>query len=167
MIADPDRPACHVALAVIAALCLVGCAAPAVVEPQRAEVSAAKRTPASAAERAAAIALQQVGTAYRYGGSTPAGFDCSGLVQYSYREAGKTVPRTTGQLWNTAGTVPYQDLQVGDLLFFRFDGKMSHVGIYVGDEKFVHAPSSGSRVTVDSLDATYYRNALMRAGRLD
>ena len=62
--------------------------------------------------------------------------------------------------------MPYDDLQVGDLVFFRFDGKMSHVGIYVGDEKFVHAPSTGRRVTVDSLDAGYYRSALMRAGRL-
>ena len=62
--------------------------------------------------------------------------------------------------------MPYHELQVGDLLFFRFDGNMSHVGIYVGDEKFVHAPSSGRRVTVDSLNATYYRSALMRAARL-
>ena len=76
------------------------------------------------------------------------------------------MPRTTGQLWNTAGTVAYDDLRRGDLLFFRFDGKMSHVGIYVGDEKFVHAPSTGKRVTVDSLEARYYRRALIRAGRL-
>ena len=76
-----------------------------------------------------------------------------------------TVPRTTRQLWNTAGTVPYDDLRVGDLLFFHFDGKMSHVGIYVGGMKFVHAPSTGKRVAVDSLDASYYRRALVRAGR--
>jgi len=113
-----------------------------------------------------AIALRQVGTAYRYGGASPTGFDCSGLVQYSYLEAGMAVPRTTSQLWHSAGTVPYDDLRVGDLLFFRFDGKMSHVGIYVGDDKFVHAPSTGRRVTVDSLDAAYYRSALVRAGRL-
>lgn len=166
MIADPDRLARHAALAVIAALCLAGCAAPSVVEPQRAEVSAAEPAPASTGGRAAAVALQQVGAAYRYGGSSPAGFDCSGLVQYSYRAAGKSVPRTTGQLWDTAGTVAYDDLQAGDLLFFRFDGKMSHVGIYVGDEKFVHAPSTGRKVTVDSLNAGHYRRALVRAGRL-
>ena len=167
MIADSNRLFRNAAFAAIAALCLAGCAGTAEVETNPAAVSVAKQAPASIAERAAAMALQQVGTAYRYGGSTPAGFDCSGLVQYSYREAGKSVPRTTGQLWKTADTVPYHDLQVGDLLFFRFDGKMSHVGIYVGDEKFVHAPSSGRRVTVDSLDAAYYRSALMRAGRLD
>ena len=76
------------------------------------------------------------------------------------------MPRTTGQLWNLAGVVSYDDLQVGDLLFFRFDGKMSHVGIYVGDEQFVHAPSTGRSVSLESLDAEYYRQAFIRAGRL-
>jgi cell wall-associated NlpC family hydrolase len=166
MIADSHRLFCRAAFAVIAALCLAGCAGPASLESKPAEVSAAKRVPASVAERAAAIALQQVGSAYRYGGASPAGFDCSGLVQYAYRQAGMRVPRTTGQLWVSAGQVPYDELRVGDLLFFRFDGKMSHVGIYVGDEHFVHAPSSGKRVSVDSLDSDYYRQALLRAGRL-
>ena len=166
MIADSNRLFRNAVCVAVLASGLGGCAGSAVMETKPAEVSVAKQAPASIPERAAAIALQQVGTAYRYGGSSPAGFDCSGLVQYSYLEAGKTVPRTTGQLWKTAGTVPYRDLQVGDLLFFRFDGKMSHVGIYVGGEKFVHAPSSGRRVTVDSLDAAYYRNAFLRAGRL-
>ncbi len=166
MIADSNRLFRNAVFAAIVGSCLAGCAGTAEVETKPTEVSVAKRTPASAAERAAAIALQQVGTAYRYGGSSPAGFDCSGLVQYSYVEAGKSVPRTTAQLWKTAGTVAYDDLRVGDLLFFRFDGKISHVGIYVGDEKFVHAPSTGKRVSVDSLHAEYYRRALMRAGRL-
>jgi cell wall-associated NlpC family hydrolase len=76
------------------------------------------------------------------------------------------VPRTTSQLWHTAGAIPYNDLQAGDLLFFRFDGKLSHVGIYLGDEEFVHAPSSGRSVSVESLDAEYYRRALIGAGRL-
>jgi cell wall-associated NlpC family hydrolase len=148
----------------LGALLLTGCAGQE--QTQRAEVSAAKRVPASVGERAAAIALEQIGAAYRYGGASPHGFDCSGLVQYSYREAGKNVPRTTSQLWNRAGVIAYEDLQVGDLLFFRFDGKMSHVGIYVGDEQFVHAPSSGRSVSLESLDAAYYRQAFIRAGRL-
>lgn len=166
MIADSNRLFCNAVFTAIAASCLAGCAGTAAVETKPAEVSVAGQAPASIQERAAAVALKQVGTAYRYGGSSPAGFDCSGLVQYSYLEAGKTVPRTTSQLWNTAGTVPYDDLQVGDLLFFRFDGKLSHVGIYLGDEEFVHAPSSGRSVSVESLDAEYYRRALIGAGRL-
>ena len=150
----------------MAALSLTGCAGSTGVAKSPGEVSSATQAPASVGKRAAAVALQQVGAAYRYGGATPAGFDCSGLVQYSYREAGKTLPRTTGQLWDAAGTVAYRDLEIGDLLFFRVDGKMSHVGIYVGDERFVHAPSTGKRVSVDSLDAEFYRRALIRGGRV-
>lgn len=166
MIADSHRPFSHAAIAVVAALSLAGCAGSAGVGTKPGEVSTATQVPASTAARAAAIALQQVGAAYRYGGASPAGFDCSGLVHYAFRVAGKKVPRTTGQLWDSATAVAYTDLQVGDLLFFRFDGKMSHVGMYVGDERFVHAPSSGKRVSVDSLDAEFYRRALIRGGRV-
>jgi cell wall-associated NlpC family hydrolase len=166
MIAHPDRHIRRAAFAIIGTMCLAGCAGPTLVESQPAEVSGAKRIPATIGERAAGIALQQAGSAYRYGGASPSGFDCSGLVQYSYRAAGKTVPRTTGQLWRFASAVEYGDLQAGDLLFFRFDGKMSHVGIYVGDEQFVHAPSTGRAVVVESLNAEYYRRAFIRAGRL-
>ena len=166
MIADSNRLFRMAVFAAILVSCLAGCAGSAVTETKPAEVSVAKQAAESLPERAAAIAVQQVGAAYRYGGASPAGFDCSGLVQYSFRQAGMKVPRTTGQLWNSAGTVAVDDLRVGDLLFFRFDGKMSHVGIYVGDEQFVHAPSSGKTVSIDSLDAEFYRRALIRGGRL-
>ncbi len=115
--------------------------------------------------RAAGVAVDQVGAPYRYGGNTPGGFDCSGLVQYSYAIAGKQVPRTTGQLWNATYPVARSELQIGDLLFFNVDGKMSHVGMYVGEQRFVHAPSSGRRVSMASLDAPFYRKALVRGGR--
>jgi len=115
--------------------------------------------------RAAAVALQQVGVPYLYGGSTSRGFDCSGLVQYSYGRAGKNVPRTTGQLWSATATVRRADRQVGDLLFFNIEGKMSHVGLYIGDQQFVHAPSSGKTVTVGRLSSAYYSSAFIRAGR--
>lgn len=120
----------------------------------------------SLGERAAAVALDQVGTRYRYGGDSPQGFDCSGLVHYAYRQAGLNVPRTTGQLWAVASDVDRDDLRTGDLLFFRIDGKMSHVGMYLGERRFVHAPQSGRSVSVASLDAPFYRKALLRAGRL-
>lgn len=115
--------------------------------------------------RAAAAALDQVGTPYRYGGSTPAGFDCSGLVHYAYTTAGLSIPRTTAGQWAKLPAVAEKDLQPGDLLFFRIDGKMSHVGMYVGDRRFVHAPSSGRRVEVEDLDARFYSKAFLRAGR--
>ena len=116
-------------------------------------------------ERAAAVALQQVGVPYRYGGATRSGFDCSGLVQYSYGQAGKRLPRTTGQLWSASEAVSSNELQAGDLLFFDIAGKMSHVGLYLGDGRFVHAPSTGRTVAVASLTAPFYRAAFIRGGR--
>ncbi len=124
----------------------------------------ADRSP-STGERAAAVALQQVGVPYRYGGATSSGFDCSGLIQFSYGRAGKYLPRTTGQLWSSTSTVGRNDLQVGDLLFFRIEGKMSHVGLYIGRQQFVHAPSSGRTVTVAKLASPFYSAAFIRGGR--
>jgi cell wall-associated NlpC family hydrolase len=142
-----------------------GCSSQAVSPPEHHTARAPIAQSQKLGERAAAVALQQVGVPYRYGGSTTTGFDCSGLVQYSYAKAGKSVPRTTGQLWSSTSTVQRNRLQVGDLLFFNIDGKMSHVGMYVGKERFVHAPSSGRTVSVEDLNAPYYASALLRVGR--
>ena len=157
MIAQPGRRIRAFAL-IITALALAACGSQAPVTGSR-----AADTPG---ERAAAVALDQVGAPYRYGGSTPAGFDCSGLVQYSYGKAGVAVPRTTGQLWSSAQTVDRHELRAGDLLFFNVDGKMAHVGMYLGGQRFVHAPQSGRTVSVASLDSPFYRTALVRAGRV-
>lgn len=116
-------------------------------------------------DRAAAIAVNQVGAPYRYGGSNPNGFDCSGLVQYSYARAGVSLPRTTRALWNYAPPVARDRMRAGDLLFFSISGKMSHVGLYLGDGRFVHAPSSGKVVSVENLRSDYYSKAFLRAGR--
>jgi len=109
--------------------------------------------------------MQQVGAPYLYGGSNPQGFDCSGLVQYSYARAGLRIPRTTGELWYATQPVRRDELQIGDLLFFSVDSKMSHVGLYLGEQRFVHAPSSGRAVSVATLDSPYYDKAFIRAGR--
>ncbi len=115
---------------------------------------------------AARVAYEQVGAPYRYGGSSPRGFDCSGLVQYSYARAGVDVPRTTSALWQSSTPVTRANLKPGDILFFNVDGKMSHVGVYLGSRRFVHAPSTGRSVSVASLDSPYYSTAFIRAGRL-
>jgi cell wall-associated NlpC family hydrolase len=142
------------------------CSTQAVVqEPDRSPAKQPIARSPGMGSRAAAIALQQVGVPYVYGGSTTSGFDCSGLVQYSYSRAGKSVPRTTSQLWSATSTVRREDLQVGDLLFFKIEGKMSHVGMYIGDQRFVHAPSSGRAVTIGRLSSPYYTSAFIRAGR--
>lgn len=122
--------------------------------------------PRTPGERAAKVAESQIGAKYRYGGTTPSGFDCSGLVYYSYASIGKQVPRTTGELWKTALPVGRRDLRSGDILFFSISGKMSHVGMYIGNDRFVHAPSSGKVVSIQSLNSDFYSKAYLRAGRL-
>lgn len=116
---------------------------------------------------AVAVAKQMIGKPYRYGGSSPqSGFDCSGLVYYSFKRVGMNAPRTTRTLYTNAFTVEPSALQQGDLLFFRIEGKVSHVGIYVGGNTFVHAPSSGKKVSYASLKEPYWRERLVKAGRL-
>jgi cell wall-associated NlpC family hydrolase len=109
-----------------------------------------------------------VGKPYRYGGESPsAGFDCSGLVQYSFRQAGLRVPRSTEAQLRASRRVPRSQLRPGDLVFFDQDGKKKgHVGIYLGNGRFVHAPSSGKRVRTDSLDSRYWKRHLSDTRRL-
>lgn len=121
----------------------------------------------SPAERAAIVAVRQVGVPYRYGGATTRGFDCSGLVQYAHAQAGTRIPRTTAAQWRALAPVPGNTLRVGDLLFFRIDGRISHVGLYLGSGRFVHAPSSGREVTIEELNSDFYRRAFVRGGRPD
>lgn len=116
-----------------------------------------------------AAALDMIGVPYRYGGTSPRrGFDCSGLVQYAHRQAGFEVPRTTGQQYRAMIPVPRAALQPGDLVFFRIRGPrlISHVGIYLGNGKFVHAPSTGKRVSIASLRDHYWRRHYAAAGRM-
>ncbi|QOJ32308.1 MAG: C40 family peptidase [Gammaproteobacteria bacterium] len=110
-------------------------------------------------------ALQMLGTPYRYGGSTPTGFDCSGLVQYAYRSAGLSVPRTTRDQLGATTAVTLADAAPGDLLFFRSKSS-AHVGIYLGEGRFVHAPFTGRNVEIGSLDQSWYHDHFVRAGRL-
>ena len=125
-----------------------------------------KARPVDVGDLAARVAYQQVGTPYLYGGNSPRGFDCSGLVHFSYSKVGHAVPRTTRALWHQAQPVANGELLPGDVLFFDVDGKMSHVGVYLGDNRFVHAPSSGKFVSIASLKSPYYAQSFIRAGRL-
>jgi len=114
---------------------------------------------------AARIAVGLVGTPYRYGGADSSGFDCSGLVQFAYARAGLSVPRTTSAQWRSLSPVAARDLRTGDVLFFKVGGSVSHVGLYLGNGRFVHAPASGRTVSVETLASPFYRSALVRGGR--
>jgi murein DD-endopeptidase len=146
-------------LCCIAALLLFGCAAaPPIghIEGSSPEVGA----------KAAAAALAMVGRPYKHKGDSPSGFDCSGLVRYSYLAAGMDLPHGTGALRQRTRPVSGRDLRTGDLLFFRESAeKYSHVGIYIGNDLFVHAPSTGRTVRKDSLDDPYWKKHFLDARR--
>ena len=116
---------------------------------------------------AALIAQEQIGVRYRYGGNTPgAGFDCSGLVYYSFMQAGLRVPRTSSEQFRSARKIALKDARPGDIVFFQDQAKLSHVGIYLGGSRFVHAPSSGKTVSIAHIDSPYYQEHLVAVGRL-
>jgi cell wall-associated NlpC family hydrolase len=162
--------------ALVASLCaaslLAGCGhdpvRPSPPAPARAWPSVVPADPA-AANAVLMRALSLVGTPYRYGGNTPAGgFDCSGLVHYVYRDMlDLRLPRTSRELAATQGPrIAPARLAAADLVFFGSDGQVSHVGIYVGEGRFVHAPSSGGTVRLDRLDGPYWREHYSGAKRV-
>ncbi len=116
-----------------------------------------------------ATALSMLGTKYRFGGTAPStGFDCSGLVIYAAEKSlGLKLPRVSSALAHTGTAVKLDELKRGDLVFFNTRGRRySHVGIYLGDKKFVHAPRTGSVVRIESMDVSYWRKRYNGARRL-
>lgn len=114
-------------------------------------------------------ALSYLGVPYRFGGASPrTGFDCSGLVNHVFRQAfGLSLPRTAREIARNGAAVARGELLPGDLVFFNTRGFLnSHVGIYLGDSKFVHAPNSRGRVRIDDLDNAYYRTRFNGARRI-
>ncbi len=110
------------------------------------------------------LAEEMLGVPYRWGGRSPSGFDCSGLVQYTYEQAGFSVPRTSRAQHKAARAVPLGEARPGDLLFFAESGRVSHVGIYVGQGQFIHAPATGQNVKVSSIREDWYRQRFAGAG---
>jgi cell wall-associated NlpC family hydrolase len=101
------------------------------------------------AHRAVAAAKKQIGDPYRYGGTGPGSFDCSGLVQYAWKKAGVKLPRVAStQFVRTRHKVSWRNLKPGDLMFFN---GLGHVGMYVGHGKMIHSPRTGERVRIEKL----------------
>lgn len=123
--------------------------------------------------RASELAMQAMGMLgihYKYGGSTPeSGLDCSGLVRYVFKEAwGANLPRTSVEISRVGETIEQQDLQPGDLVFYNtLKRGFSHVGIYLGNNKFIHSPSAGGRVRIESMDVGYWKQRFNGARRIN
>ncbi len=112
-------------------------------------------------------AVSLLGRPYRWGGNGPEAFDCSGLVRFVHQQLGIDVPRTAADQFTAAQPVKVGELKPGDLLFFRLESRrISHVAIYAGEGRFVHAPQSGRAVELRTLDDRFYRPRLVGAGRL-
>jgi cell wall-associated NlpC family hydrolase len=157
----------HLSTLIVVVVALAGCAS----SPRRSEdvvvpvvIEQGEETPGT---RVARTAAELVGVPYKWGGETPrGGFDCSGLVFYSYQRVGYDVPRTAAEQSVAARPVPVDALRPGDLVFFRIKSSdVDHVGIYLGGGRFVHAPRNGRAVTASSLDDLYYRSRFAGAGR--
>lgn len=114
----------------------------------------AKAEKASKVDKTLKVAKNLIGTPYVYGGSTPAGFDCSGFTMYCYAKAGISLTHNAQAQYNQTKSVSTKDMKKGDLVFFGGStGSITHVGIYVGNGKFIHSPQTGEYVRIDSLSS--------------
>lgn len=120
----------------------------------------------SVGQRIATYAMNYLGCPYSYGGSSPSGFDCSGFAQYVFKQFGISINRTaTAQLAN-GYSVSYSELRPGDLVFFGYGNSAFHVGIYIGNNQFIHAENYGTGVCITSLSDSYYANSYLCARRI-
>lgn len=146
-------------------LMLQGCSSvPAHPSPRL--VSAVAPAP-SVGNEIAMRAISLLGAPYKWGGSGPSNFDCSGLVRYVHDQLGIDTPRTAAEQFSAAKPVSIERLSPGDLLFFRIKGRrVSHVAIYTGEGRFIHAPQTGRPVELRTLNDEYYAPRIAGAGRL-
>jgi cell wall-associated NlpC family hydrolase len=124
----------------------------------------------SRASELAVQAMSLIGIRYKYGGNGPeSGLDCSGLVRYVFKEAwNRDLPRTSHEISQVGQKVDPKDLRPGDLVFYNTLRRgFSHVGIYLGDNKFVHAPSAGGEVRIERMDISYWRSRFNGARRIE
>jgi peptidoglycan endopeptidase LytE len=139
---------------------LFGSASTFITEPIEVEASSNYK------DQAIKAGKKVIGTPYKWGGTTPSGFDCSGFIGYTFKQAGKTLPRTTAQIYKEGTSVSKSNLQKGDLVYFQTYKKgPSHMGIYLGNNEFIHS-SSSKGVSITSMDNSYWKNRYIGAKSL-
>lgn len=134
----------------------------------RNEPPPASSNPKGDTDELLASAMGFLGVAYRFGGTSPTGFDCSGFMQYIFRKAfAVNLPRTSAEQATVGTPVSRSQLQPGDMVFFRTAGsRISHVGMYVGNDRFIHAPRTGKRIEITSLSNRYWSSKYATARRV-
>jgi len=156
-------------VSLVASMTLQGCAVPQPFVPSTPTSTPIPPSvaPSSVGNEVAIRAISLLGAPYEWGGNGPTTFDCSGLVRFIHDQLGIFVPRTAAEQYSAATPVDLHNLEPGDLLFFRIKGRqISHVAIYAGEGRFVHAPQTGRPVELRMLDDEFYRPRLAGAGRL-
>ena len=114
-------------------------------------------------------AMSLIGLSYRFGGNSPTqGLDCSGFMPYIFkRSMGITLPRTSAEMATVGQQVDRANLKPGDMVFFGSGGRVSHVGMYIGNDRFIHAPRTGRDIEITSMNGTYWKNRYITARRVD
>jgi cell wall-associated NlpC family hydrolase len=148
-------------IAVLALIAVAGCASAAAKRSPDAPASATPLTPSQS--RIVTTALKYVGAPYARGGSSPAGFDCSGFVMFVYARHGVALPHSAEAQYRLGAPVRRDRLRPGDIVFFD---RLGHSGIYIGDGRFVHATKPGDVVKVSGIDESWYRRRWVGARRI-
>ena len=114
-------------------------------------------------------AMSLIGLSYRFGGNSPTqGLDCSGFMQYIFkRSMGITLPRTSAEMASVGQQVVRANLKPGDMVFFGSGGRVSHVGMYIGNDRFIHAPRTGRDIEITSMNGNYWKSRYITARRVD
>jgi cell wall-associated NlpC family hydrolase len=148
-------------------MALAGCAS-SPTRPDFSSLSSPGHLPTMVQENVIQTALSLLGAPYRFGGMTPEGFDCTGFVNYVYRNSVDIVlPRGSHDLVRAGKAVSAADLLPADIVYFRIERqKPLHVGIYLGDGKFIHAPSTGGKVNIQNISMHYWKSRYLGARRI-
>ena len=163
------RLSCGAIAATVTMMLSIGVRAADISEPPTNSALTKIQNFSSRASELAFNALGLIGIRYKMGGNTPEnGLDCSGMVRYVFQQAwGANLPRTAEEMSRVGASVDHTDLQPGDLVFYNtLKRGFSHVGIYLGDNRFIHSPSAGGQVRIESMELSYWKTRFSGARRI-